>query len=133
MIVVYVEDNLANVRLMERICERQGGVELVPVPLGANAVQVVQDRDANLVLLDLYLPDISGADVLRALRSNQKTARVPVVILTADANASTRERVLRMGASRMLTKPFELSDMFAILDEYAAKTPKPEADVISPG
>jgi len=70
-----------------------------------------------MILLDLNLPDIHGSEVLRRLQSDTETAKIPVVVLSADATPSQIERLLSAGARNYLTKPFDIDPFLAVIDE----------------
>ncbi|MGZ4967182.1 MAG: response regulator [Chthoniobacterales bacterium] len=74
----------------------------------------------KLVLLDLNLPDMHGADVLQRLQQNPATADIPVVVLSANATPSQIERLLSAGARNYLTKPFDIDPFLAVIDEFMA-------------
>jgi DNA-binding response OmpR family regulator len=70
----------------------------------------------DLILLDLHLPDISGEDVLRRLRSDTRTATTMIVVLSADATNDQPKRLLALGASDYLTKPFDIPSILDLID-----------------
>jgi CheY-like chemotaxis protein len=70
--------------------------------------------------LELHLPDIPGDQVLHELRHNPLTAPIPVVIVSADATAGQRQRLLTAGASAYLTKPYEVQELLRVIDEALA-------------
>ena len=120
--VLYIEDNESNVRLVRRIVERRPGVELLTAAQGSIGVELAQHHDPALVLLDLHLPDMHGADVLAQLRATPRTAGLPVVILSADATAEQVTRLFAAGASDYLTKPLDVAKVLAVLDHFLGKT-----------
>ncbi|MDQ2809650.1 MAG: response regulator, partial [Chloroflexota bacterium] len=70
----------------------------------------------DLILLDLHLPDLTGAEVLRRLRANPLTAATPVVIVSADATPAQIARLRRAGADIYLTKPLDVQEFLQVLD-----------------
>ena len=74
-----------------------------------------------MILLDLNLPDMHGAEVLRRLQEQPETAGIPVVVLSADATPSQIERLLSAGARNYLTKPFDIDPFLALVDEFAVE------------
>ncbi len=119
--VLQVEDNPTNIRLLERILERRPYVRLVTVQRGAEAVEAAQRSEAGLVLLDVNLPDISGREVLARLRAEPATSRIPVVMLSADANPSQIEKLLAAGAAAYVTKPLEMNHFLSVIDDILAR------------
>ena len=78
-----------------------------------------------MILLDLNLPDMPGAEVLRRLQQDSATAAIPVVILSANATPSEIERMLSAGAKNYLTKPFDIDPFLAVIDEFVGEAPEP--------
>jgi CheY-like chemotaxis protein len=115
--VLYVEDNLANIKLVERILRQRPGIRLIPVMQGSIALDLAKRHRPELVLLDLHLPDISGHDVLRALRDDPDTMNTPVVVVSADATPGQVQRLLNSGAIDYLTKPLHVDRFLKLLDE----------------
>jgi signal transduction histidine kinase/ActR/RegA family two-component response regulator len=115
--VLYVEDMVANIRLVEQILKRRPSVKLIPVMLGATALELAQHHRPDLVLLDLHLPDIGGDEVLRRLRADEATRDIPVVVLSADATARQRERLTGAGADAYLTKPIAIRRLLDVIDQ----------------
>ncbi len=116
--VVCIEDVAANVHLVGEILRRRPSVRLLPAMVGRDGVELVREHLPHLVLLDLHLPDMSGADVLSVLRRDRATRDIPVVVLTADATRREFDRVRRLGARAYLTKPIGVRKLLEIVDEY---------------
>ncbi len=115
--ILYVEDNLSNLALVERILQRYPGVELIAAMQGMLGLELAREHRPDLVVLDLHLPDIPGTDVLKRLKAEHVTREIPVIVLTADATKTHAERVRQLGASDFLTKPI---DVARFLDAIAA-------------
>jgi protein-histidine pros-kinase len=120
LMVLYVEDNLPNLRLMERIVARRPHWQLVHALHGSLGVELARSQRPDLVLLDLHLPDIPGSLVLERLREDPATRSVPVYIVTADATRGQRERLTEVGAEGFLTKPIVIADVLSALDDVEA-------------
>ena len=118
--VLYIEDDLVNFTLVERILEFRPALKLMHARCGEAGVELAQAHRPKLILLDLNLPDIHGSEVLRRLQSEPTTAKVPVVVLSADATPSQIERLLTAGARNYLTKPFDIDPFLAVVDEMVA-------------
>jgi CheY-like chemotaxis protein len=120
--VLYVEDNLSNAKLVQRILEqRRPGVELVEAMQGRLALDLARQHHPDLILLDLHLPDLSGAEVLRLLGRDSTTADIPVVVVSADATRSQVERLLEAGALDYVTKPIDVAALLAIVDQTVGR------------
>jgi CheY-like chemotaxis protein len=118
--VLYIEDDPVNFTLVERILEFRPSLTLMHARTGQNGIELAQTHRPKLVLLDLNLPDMHGSEVLRQLQREPVTAKVPVVVLSADATPSQIERLLTAGARNYLTKPFDIDPFLAVVDEMVA-------------
>jgi len=119
--VVYIEDNLANVRLIEKVFKLRSNVQLVPALLGELGIQRTIEHQPDLVLLDLHLPDMDGVDVLRALKRDQRTAAIPIAIITADATPGQIQPLAGEGARFHVTKPIDIEVLLSIVDDVEAE------------
>jgi DNA-binding response OmpR family regulator len=104
-------------RLVERILASRERVTLLPAPNAQTGLDLARRQHPALILLDLDLPDMHGCDVLDQLRAWPDTCDIPVVILTAEAAHASRSRLLDAGALAYLTKPFEMAELLAIVDD----------------
>jgi CheY-like chemotaxis protein len=109
--VLYIEDNLSNVELVERLLRRFPSFQLLSATRGEQGVQLARERLPDLILLDLHLPDIWGDEVLRRLRADPATHDIPVVMLSADATGDQVRRLLAAGARSYLTKPLDCQEL----------------------
>jgi len=114
--VLYVEDNPSNIKLVEAILAARPEVKLIVATQGSLALELAREHQPALILLDLNLPDISGEEVLRRIRGDARTAKIPVVITSADATYGHVERLGRAGADDYLTKPFGLERFLEVID-----------------
>ena len=120
-LVLYVEDNLSNVRLLQRILQRRPGVELLHASTGATGVEIARLRRPDVLLLDMHLPDTTGADVLALLTADPRTRDIPKVIVTADATPGLARRLETAGAMACMTKPLNVPAMLAMIDRLLAQ------------
>ncbi|CAA9345352.1 MAG: diguanylate cyclase/phosphodiesterase (GGDEF & EAL domains) with PAS/PAC sensor(s), partial [uncultured Gemmatimonadaceae bacterium] len=116
--LLYVEDNLANLSLVETILLARPGWRTLPALQGQLGVELAREHLPDLVLLDLHLPDISGEEVLRRLRGDARTARIPVVIVSADATPGSLERLRLAGADAYLTKPLDVDEFVRVVERF---------------
>ena len=118
--VLYVEDSEPNFRLVENVLVDRPGTDLIWAETGVQALEVARSQNPQLVLLDLDLPDIHGRRVLKELQAQPETAKIPVIVISADATPSQIERMLTAGARNYLTKPFEIRRFLCMFDEIFA-------------
>jgi DNA-binding response OmpR family regulator len=123
-VVLYIEDNLSNLRLIDRILANKPGIKLISALRGATGIQLARQNRPDLILLDLNLPDMNGADVLRKLRESPETATCPVVVISADATAAQIERLLTSGARSYLTKPIDVKEFLVTVDTVLREQPR---------
>ncbi len=115
-IVHYIEDNETNVEVMRGILALRPQVQLEVSVLGLEGLRAVRVRKPSLLLLDMHLPDIDGLALLHLLKADPEMADVPVIVVSADATASRIEEALRAGALHYITKPVNVAQFFAALD-----------------
>ncbi len=116
-LVMYIEDNRSNVRLMERVLERRPGVRLLHAPDGQSGLAAAQAKRPDLIFLDLHLPDLSGEEVLNRLWQDEALRGIPVAVLTADATAEQSRRLKASGAVAYITKPIEIREVLRLIDD----------------
>jgi CheY-like chemotaxis protein len=119
--VLYIEDNLSNLQLVERVLRRRPAVRLISAMRPQLGLDLAAEHDPGLLLLDLHLPDMPGQEVLRRLRAEPRTANVPVVILSADARPSLIQELLDRGVRAFLTKPLDVRELLDLVDAVAAE------------
>ena len=115
--VLYIEDNLANLRLVERLLEHRPEVKLLSAMQGGLGLELAIKHRPGLILLDLQLPDIPGAEVLQRLQHDPRTRQIPVVVISADATPGQIKRLRSQGAREFLTKPLDVKRFLGLLDE----------------
>jgi PAS domain S-box-containing protein len=114
--ILYVEDNLANLDLVESILYDRPEIDLVPALQGRLGLQLAREHTPDLILLDLHLPDLSGEVVLHELRADERTRHIPVLVISADATTRQVERLRSAGARDYLTKPLDVDQFLAAVD-----------------
>jgi PAS domain S-box-containing protein len=115
--VLYVEDNLSNFKLVERILNKRRHVRLLTAMEGALGLDLARQHRPDLILLDLHLPGMDGEELLRRLQDDPMTADIPVLAVSADATRARMERVLTAGARAFVTKPLDVPRFLALVDE----------------
>ena len=115
--VLCIEDNPANMKLVERLFATRPNVELMSSMQGQLGIELAQEHHPDLILLDMNLPDIDGDKVLAVLHEDPRTARIPVVMISADATPGQAKRLMDAGAFDYLTKPIDVTRFFQVIDE----------------
>ncbi|HUV57732.1 MAG TPA: PAS domain S-box protein [Acidimicrobiales bacterium] len=116
--LLYIEDNLSNLLLIEGILKYRPGLRLVSAMQGSIGIELATQQLPDLILLDLNLPDLPGDIVLQRLRDDVRTASIPIVMVSADATEGQIDRIRAMGASDYITKPIDIHRLFSVLDHY---------------
>ncbi len=106
--ILYIEDTLYSLRLIEDAFELVGGMQLVTATSGGRGLAQAISTAPDLILLDLHLPDMPGEEVLVRLKADDATNHIPVLILSADATQTSITRLSAAGAAGYITKPVNL-------------------------
>ena len=115
--LLYVEDNPANLKLIEQLIARRPDMRLLSARDGNLGIQLARANHPEVILMDINLPGISGIEALKILREDPGTAHIPVVALSANAMPRDIEKGLLAGFFRYLTKPIKVNEFMNTLDE----------------
>ena len=115
--ILLVEDNEKNMKLVRDVLQA-AGYDVVEARSGRRGVQLAREHGAELVLMDVQLPDIDGVTALVALRGEERTASIPVLALTAQAMAGDREKFLAAGFDGYLSKPVDIAVLLDAVGEH---------------
>jgi PAS domain S-box-containing protein len=114
--LLYVEDNPANLALVEQLIARRGDLKLLTAIDGDLGIELARAYLPDVILMDINLPGISGYGVLKHLRDDPLTAHIPVLALSANAVPRDIEKGLEAGFFRYLTKPIRVHEFMDALD-----------------
>jgi signal transduction histidine kinase/ActR/RegA family two-component response regulator len=134
-VILYVEDNPPNLRLVEQLIARRPDLSLLSAMSGTAGITLARTRHPEVVLMDINLPDLNGIEVLRALRNDPATASIPVIAVSANAMPQDIKSGLAAGFFRYLTKPIKVNEFMETLNaalELAKQraAPSPPKDVL---
>ncbi|APA66716.1 ATP-binding protein [Janthinobacterium sp. 1_2014MBL_MicDiv] len=118
--LLYVEDNPANLTLVEEIVRYCPQLRLLTAPDGRQGVEMARTHLPQLILMDINLPNVSGTEALKLLRADPRTAHIPVIALTANAMPGDVERNMALGFYRYLTKPINLEEFTEAINSTLA-------------
>jgi CheY-like chemotaxis protein len=116
--VLYIEDDVANVQLVERLLMQRPNINLITSLLGGMGVELAHQYRPDLILLDVHLTDIHGFEVLERLQADSRTVDIPVVVLSADATTWQRRRFRNAGVYDYLSKPLDLQQLLDVIDQH---------------
>ena len=113
--LLYVEDNPANLKLVEQLIARRPDLRLLTAVNGTLGIELARASQPDVILMDINLPGISGIEALKILREDPATAHIPVVALSANAMPRDIEKGLEAGFFRYLTKPIKVNEFMDTL------------------
>jgi CheY-like chemotaxis protein len=129
-VLLYIEDNAANLELVEQLIERRSDLILLSAKAGYPGIELARSRLPEVILMDINLPDINGLAILELLRNDPVTAGIPIIALSSDAFPRHIEKGLEAGFFRYMTKPYRIDDFMQQLDEtlaHAEQTNRPQS------
>ncbi len=113
--IVIIDDEPINIRVVRRMLMLAGYEQFFTTTDPAAALELIRSCQPDVVLLDIMMPEISGLEILRQLRDDEKLVDLPVIILTAATERETKLEALRLGATEFLTKPVDSTELEARL------------------
>jgi CheY-like chemotaxis protein len=114
--LLYVEDNPANLKLVEQLIARRPDLRLLTAVTGHIGIELARTSQPEMILMDINLPDISGIEAMKILHEDPATAHIPVVALSANAMPRDIEKGLAAGFFRYLTKPIKVNEFMDTLN-----------------
>ena len=118
--LVLIADDDEDILALVRATIERSGHEVMAVADGAAALSAMAERRPDLAVLDIAMPELDGLEVLRRLRADDATRDLPVILLTAQAQAADVERGFATGASAYVRKPFSPRDLATRVDDLLA-------------
>jgi len=115
-LVLYVEDNPANVAFMNDLLSAFDSIDLLTAPTAEAGVELAHARHPEVIIMDINLPGMSGVEALRALRASPETKDIPLIALTAAASERDRQRGIQAGFYRYITKPVKVDELLDALE-----------------
>jgi CheY-like chemotaxis protein len=117
--VLVVEDNDMNMQLVEYLLE-EGGYSIVKATSGEDALALTRSETSrpDLILMDIHLPGMDGLSVVREMKSDARTQKIPVLALTAHAMRGDKDRFLEAGCDGYISKPIDVKTFLAAIQRY---------------
>ena len=115
--MLYVEDNPANLKLMETLIGRMDNLHMLSAHTGELGLELATAHHPDVILMDINLPGIDGIQALHRLKESVETQDIPVIALTANAQPSEIEAGLNAGFHDYLTKPIRIGEVTAALEK----------------
>ena len=122
-LVLYIEDNPANLKLIEQLIARRHDLRLLTAQNAKDGISLARGYQPDVILMDINLPGISGIEAMKLIRLDPSTAHIPIVALSANAIPNDIAKGLEGGFYRYLTKPIKVNEFIEVLNvtlEFAA-------------
>jgi CheY-like chemotaxis protein len=117
-VVLYIEDDPDNARLVGRVLKRLPGVEVIVAGTGRAGIQAAASDRPDLILLDNHLPDADGEQILSQLGAQTQAGAIPVIMVTGDSGGLAADEFIAAGAADVLTKPVDIHELLTIVGRY---------------
>ena len=115
--ILYIEDNKDNMTLVKRVLEIEG-FEVISAETGKDGVLKAVESLPDIIITDINLPDIDGYEVTDMLKSNKKTAHIPVIAMTANVMKKDREHVFKAGCDGYISKPIDVDELPGQIENF---------------
>ncbi len=127
--ILYIEDNKANMLLVQDILSDFQEIELLTAPQALIGLDLAYAHQPNLILLDINLPDLDGFETLKRLQNLEETHDIPVVAISANAMEKDINKALESGFKTYLTKPINISKFKTVIENYLAQPVEVKTDI----
>jgi two-component system, cell cycle response regulator DivK len=117
--ILVVEDNPVNRELIREILEARG-YSVVEAKDGAEAITLLREKTATVAIIDIQMPKMSGLELIRLIREDERLSHAKCLALTAYAMSGDREKILQAGFDAYLTKPFESRELLRTIEMLSA-------------
>ena len=115
--ILVVEDNEMNMQLVEFLLE-EGGYGIVKAASGEEAMAIAGRESVDLILMDIHLPGVDGLSVVRKLKSDEPTRKIPILALTAHAMRGDKDRFLQAGCDGYISKPIDVKTFLDSISSF---------------
>lgn len=116
--LLYIEDNPANLKLVQRFLSRRSDLQLISATTGPEGIAMAMSQAPDMIISDINLPELSGIELVQQLRQHDATRRVPIVALSANAMSADAEQGLAAGFDAYLTKPINLNQLLETINHF---------------
>ncbi len=130
MAVIYIVEDDQNIREIERIALQNSGYEVADFETVAAFWEALKQREPDLLLLDIMLPDGDGLEVVKSVRENVKTGDIPIILVTAKTTEIDKVKGLDNGADDYLTKPFGIMELISRVKALLRRTCKEQPEKV---
>jgi two-component system, cell cycle response regulator DivK len=119
--ILVVEDNQISLMLLHQLLKARG-YEILQTPEGWQAIDLARDKQPDLILMDIRLPDICGFDVTRLLKQDDRTKAIPIIAVTAFAMPGDEKRALEAGCDAYIAKPIIIDKLLGTIASFLSSS-----------
>jgi two-component system cell cycle response regulator DivK len=120
--ILVVEDNQLSLALLKQLLEAYG-YEILGTPEGLKAIDIARDKQPDLILMDIGLPDICGLDVTRLLKQDDQTKTIPIIAVTALVTPEYEKKGFESGCDAYIGKPITLDNLLRTIESFLSSLP----------
>lgn len=117
-LLLYVEDNPANMRLVEQVMKQLPDIDFIGEETAINGINTAEAQQPGLILMDIQLPEMDGLQALTELRRRENTRDIPVFAVSANAMGSDRQSGLDHGFDNYITKPLDIQKFISMIRKH---------------
>ncbi len=117
-VILYIEDNLANLNLVRRIFENRENTIFLQALTAIEGLRLAHTHQPDVILMDINLPEMNGIEAFKKLQESNKTKNIPVLAVSADAMDQDKERAKRLGFREYITKPIDIPLFVDLVENY---------------
>jgi two-component system cell cycle response regulator DivK len=115
--VLYIEDNLDNMTLVQRVLEIEG-YEVIPAGTGQEGLAKAFQNSPDIIITDINLPDIDGYQITISLKQDKHSAHIPIIAMTANVMKKDRENVIQAGCDGYISKPIDIDELPGQIENF---------------
>lgn len=116
--LLYVEDNPANLKLVEQILQIRSDIKLLSAPGAQLGIDLARAHQPHLILMDINMPEMDGITAMKKLRNYEETCHIPIIAVSANAMESDIKKGLRAGFKAYISKPFNIEKFFIEINRF---------------
>ena len=115
-VILVVDDNMSNLTTVKAVLFEQGYRNILTASSGVEAISIVEEKNPNIVILDIMMPDMDGFEVCAKLKASKETSDIPIIILSARTSAKDMQKGFNLGAVNYIEKPFDSNDLIGRIE-----------------
>ncbi|OQX26005.1 MAG: hypothetical protein BWK80_12695 [Desulfobacteraceae bacterium IS3] len=118
--ILVIDDDEVNRQVLEILLRRES-IRAIPAQDGKTGLELARSQQPDLILLDVFMPEEDGFEILEQLKQETLTTKIPVIIFTVLEREQSRKKAMNMGACDYITKPFDMKDIVLKIQEIVSR------------